>query len=64
MTIYVTVVTEHGVMEQITAYLTPASAKNAERRWLQQERIRTTDERETAFRNGNGFVLRECPLKP
>jgi hypothetical protein len=64
MTIYVAVVTCQGVIDDITAYLTEESAVKAERRWLKQHRIRTTDERDAQSNRGNEFVLRECALKP
>ena len=64
MTVYVTVETFQGVLDNVRAYLTEESALDAERNWLREMGIASPESREGKSDNGTSFTVMECELKP
>ncbi len=64
MTVYVTVETFQGVLEDVRTYLTEESARDAEKNWLREMSIKSPESREGKSDNGTSFTVMECDLKP
>lgn len=64
MTVYVTVETFQGVLQDARAYLTEESALDAEKNWLREMCITSPESREGKSDNGTSFTVMECELKP
>jgi len=64
MTIHATVETCQGVIAEVAAYRSRASALEAERKWLREHDIRSRQQREAKSQDGTEFIVQECELKP
>jgi hypothetical protein len=64
MTVYVTVETFQGVLDNVRAYLTEESALDAEKTGLREMGITSPESREGKSDNGTSFIVMECELKP
>ncbi len=64
MTVFVAVEICQGVVGSIRVFLTPESARKAERKWLKEQGITDDLGRQLKAQNGTKFIFQECELKP
>ena len=64
MTLYVTIETFQGVVENVHAYLSEESANAAEKQWLLEMDIHDDEDRQAKSDGGTEFVIFESELKP
>jgi len=64
MTIFVTVETFQGVLQNVNAYASEQDALDAEQAWLKKMGIVSEENREYKSDCGISFTIMECELKP
>jgi len=64
ITLYVTVETFQGNLEEVRAHAMAWSARLAEKAWLQKTGIHDAAGREAKAAEGTGFTIAECALLP
>ena len=64
ITLYITVETFQGNLEEVRAHAMAWSARLAEKAWLQKTGIHDAAGREAKAADGTGFTMLECGLLP
>ena len=53
-----------GLVAGVKVFLTPNSARDAEKEWLKEHGIEDGVHRDGKAQNGTEFIVQECELKP
>lgn len=64
MTVYVCIETHQGIVHNTRVFLTETSAREAERLWLEEIRIKDEGHRAAKSDDGTEFIVLECAIQP